>query len=291
MAAIRRIETERLVLEPAFVNDMSKELRQAIHDAGEFKWYFGMEENEERLQEISIKRKRFYNIFDLQSKFIGYIGLHREWDGYGVEIYILKEFRRKGYGKEAMMTILKEAFEGGVVETTKEDFSRIVATVRERNEASKLLMAQCGFEENERMMGLIHYHITRERFYEMQEGVNFIIDEQYFSHSFFEQMCWIDEEVEHIIKFNDKFNIKKDIQEKGRAAYGKEGYTHGINRLFEIIKSDPKNKDVLQEVWRAEKELISFLYDEPGALSEEQIFAYWNSYLQSYIAELDMHEK
>ena len=108
----------------------------------------------------------------------------------------------------------------------------------------------------------------------------------YFPKSFNEQMSWIDESVEHIIKHG---KIKKDVQERGRAVYGKQGYTHVIHRLFEIIKADPKNKAVLREVYRAEQELISYLYDEPDALPEAQIFAYWNSYLQAYIAELETH--
>lgn len=119
--------------------------------------------------------------------------------------------------------------------------------------------------------------------------VNMVDKKIYFPKSFNEQMAWIDEEVEHIIKYNDKYNIKKAIQEKGRAAYGGQGYTHAINRLFEVIKSDSQNKAVLREVCKAEQELISYLYDEPGALSEEKIYAYWNSYLQSYIAELEAH--
>ncbi len=109
----------------------------------------------------------------------------------------------------------------------------------------------------------------------------------YFPKSFNEQMTWIDEEVEHIIKYNDKYHIKKKIQEEGRVAYGKKGYTHAINRMFEIIKSDPKNKAVLHEVCKAEQELISFLYDESGAKSEEEIYTYWNNYLWAYVAELE----
>ena len=38
----------------------------------------------------------------------------------------------------------------------------------------------------------------------------------YFPKSFNEQMAWIDEEIEHIIKYNDKYNIKENIQERGR---------------------------------------------------------------------------
>lgn len=111
----------------------------------------------------------------------------------------------------------------------------------------------------------------------------------YFPKSFNEQMAWIGEEVEHIIKYNDDYDIKKNIQENGRKAYGETGYTHAINRLFSIITSDPKNKAVLHEVRKAQQELIAFLYDESGALSERQIYAYWNSYMQSYVAELEEH--
>lgn len=111
----------------------------------------------------------------------------------------------------------------------------------------------------------------------------------YFPKSFNEQMAWIGEEVEHIIKHNGEYDIKKNIQEKGRGAYGESGYTHAINRLFAIIKADSKNKAVLREVTKAEQELIDFLYDEPGALSEQQIYDYWNCYMQSYIAELENH--
>ena len=35
MAEIRRIETERLIIESTFIVDKSKELVQAIHEAGE----------------------------------------------------------------------------------------------------------------------------------------------------------------------------------------------------------------------------------------------------------------
>ena len=45
----------------------------------------------------------------------------------------------------------------------------------------------------------------------------------------------------------------------------------------------------MREVYRAERELMSYLYDESDALPEAQIFAYWNSYLQAYIAELETH--
>lgn len=93
----------------------------------------------------------------------------------------------------------------------------------------------------------------------------------YFSISFNEQMTWLGEEVERAVRHNDKSNI------------------HAINRLFEIVKNDPKNKALLHEICNAEKGLMAYLYDKPGAWSEDQIYSYWNSYLQSYIVELEAH--
>lgn len=46
---------------------------------------------------------------------------------------------------------------------------------------------------------------------------------------------------------------------------------------------------MLREVCQAEQELLDFLYDEPCALSEYEIYIYWNNYMQAYITELEMH--
>lgn len=107
----------------------------------------------------------------------------------------------------------------------------------------------------------------------------------YYSHSFIEQMAWVDEEVEKILKYK----YKKDIQAQGRNAYHEGGYTRAISRLFRIIESDPKNQALLSEIRRAESQLIAFLYDESNVLSEREIYEYWNAYLQSYVAELEAH--
>lgn len=111
----------------------------------------------------------------------------------------------------------------------------------------------------------------------------------YFHKSFNEQMAWIYEEVEHIIKYDEKHNIRLKIQQKGIAAYGEAGYTHAIHRLFEIVRADPKNIALLREVNMAEQDLVAYLYDKPDAPAEEEIFRYWNAYMQAYIAELEMH--
>lgn len=109
--------------------------------------------------------------------------------------------------------------------------------------------------------------------------------ETFFPRTFNEQMTWIGEEVEHIIRSNEKFHSKEEILKEGKMAYGKSGYTYTIHRLFRVIKADPKNQALLREINRAEQELIAFLYDEPGALTENEIFTYWNQYVWAYVAE------
>ena len=109
-----------------------------------------------------------------------------------------------------------------------------------------------------------------------------ITDERYFAKSFNEQMTWIDEEIEHIIKYK----LKDIIRAQGKEAYGRTNYTEGIKRLFDIVKTDPKNKPVWDEVDKAERDLIAFLYDEPGALSEREIYIYWNEYMWKYAEEV-----
>ena len=126
MAEIRRIETERLIIESTFIVDKSKELVQAIHEAGEFEWYFGVEETEQRLKDASIRRKWFYNIFDRERNFVGYLGFHQDGDDYEIEIYIIKEFRRRGYARECLKVMMREVFEGNIIDTSEEDIANLV---------------------------------------------------------------------------------------------------------------------------------------------------------------------
>ena len=114
-----------------------------------------------------------------------------------------------------------------------------------------------------------------------------IRNESYFSKSFNEQMTWIAEEVENIIRYDYKDVIKT----QGKTLYGKTNYTSTIKRLFDMVRTDPKNKQVVDEVNKAEQELIAFLYDERGVLSQEDIFTYWNEYMWKYIEKLNLHDK
>ena len=97
-------------------------------------------------------------------------------------------------------------------------------------------------------------------------------------------------EIIKIMKYDDKYHIKKSIQNKGRTAYGEDGHTQVINRIFRIVQSDPKNEGFLEEVDRAKEEFVKWIYDEPGAMSDEEMCLYYNSYLEAYMEEVSMEE-
>ena len=107
----------------------------------------------------------------------------------------------------------------------------------------------------------------------------------YFPRSFNEQMAWIDEEVELILRCEKRAKTR-NLNAEAKINRN-EGRGHVINRLFEIIKEDPKNVAVLREVEIAERELWAFFEHKHGAKSEEEIYAYWHNYLLAYIAELE----
>lgn len=100
--------------------------------------------------------------------------------------------------------------------------------------------------------------------------------------NFNEQMAQFDSEIDSIIKHNLKSNISK----KGKEAYGELGCASTVKRLFDIIKADPKNQALMREICQAERELIAFLFDEPNALSEQKIIAYWSKYTNAYVTEV-----
>ena len=112
----------------------------------------------------------------------------------------------------------------------------------------------------------------------------------YYPMSFNEQMAWIDEIVENLLQSESHKQLDK-IQKMGKETYSFDTLTYGLHRLFEIIRSDPKNKNLLRKINQAERELISFLYHEEDACSESEIFSYWNQYVQAYYSELESGSK
>ncbi|MBP3622425.1 MAG: GNAT family N-acetyltransferase [Lachnospiraceae bacterium] len=180
----QRFETERLIMESAHIVDKSKDIANAIHKAGEFEWFYGIKETKERLEMISINCKCFYNIFDREGKFLGYVGFSPEGEDYEVEIYIIKKYRRRGYATECLNRMIREAFLGSIEDIQDKNFTKIVSSVRKENIPSCALMEKCGFENSKAVADLCvlfhmmpdeepdkmgapifmkHYCITREK--------------------------------------------------------------------------------------------------------------------------------
>ena len=65
------------------------------------------------------------------------------------------------------------------------------------------------------------------------------------------------------------------------------GEPQSIQRLFESIKSDPKNAALLREIGRAEREAYAYLAGAPGAPPEEELRAYWQRVMDCYMAEIE----
>lgn len=109
--------------------------------------------------------------------------------------------------------------------------------------------------------------------------------EIYYPMSFLEQMTWVQEDIEHILNNN----TLETMRSAGIERFGEPGYGGSIKRLLEIIKSDPKNKPLLREIIKAEKELLLFIYDEHTDLTEEYIRNYWKEFFEAYCHVLEQN--
>lgn len=172
------MKTKRLYLTDAISDNRSREFATAIYEAGEIEWYYGVKVKTGIVDEITINRKNFYNIFDENNSFIGYIGVTCfENEAPEVELYILKQYRKSGYAKEVLTMFLSEIFRNGI---NGKKIEKVVSSVRVENTASRKLMESCGFElnkeigfcmkvlfdEDDELAGepieLVHYFITKD---------------------------------------------------------------------------------------------------------------------------------
>lgn len=107
--------------------------------------------------------------------------------------------------------------------------------------------------------------------------------EIWFSSSFNRQMADIQGEVSRLLNTNGKLEEIRNNKEY-------QGEPQVIRHVFEIIKMDPKNKERVPEIQKAENELFDFLDGKEGLVSEEKIREYWDGFLQAYIDEITEDE-
>ena len=156
-------ELQKIILTPvfSFVNNVEKLFKEEMLHENE--QYYGVKKSKEEVNEISLKHPLFWEIRIHDDKFIwntpiGYIGLRTDdirEKSCELEIYILKNYRKKGYGKLALKTLLDAVISMKVLvfdvdELVEKPFTpeEIKATVREENKASIGLLESCGFVED-----------------------------------------------------------------------------------------------------------------------------------------------
>lgn len=133
---------------------LTEKLKKAIREAGDFEAYYGIHETEEAYEQIDLDRPLFYCI-KRNGRFVGYIGFHGDDNTLEPEIYILKQYRNKGYGTTALSGLIEIAFGEGLLkkEKGKNDETicplKLVSTVRAENVYSRKMMETCGFIEKE----------------------------------------------------------------------------------------------------------------------------------------------
>lgn len=115
-----------------------------------------------------------------------------------------------------------------------------------------------------------HWNIQRE--------FNKEFDKHWFSITFLTQMVEIEGVMEHIFGDENKLeSIRSDRDYLGEP--------QSIQRVFDIIKSDPKNIALRREIDLAERETYDFLRGAANAPSETYMKEYWSNYLQAWIVE------
>ena len=154
---------------------ITEDFKKAIKEAGDFELYYGIQETEDKYDEIDFNwRPLFYSI-QIKAKNIGYIGFHGGDSGLEPEIYIFKPYRNKGYGTCVLKRFVDIAFKEGLVKKWREKTEnppplyafkketvfpeQLVSTVRVENEYSRKMMLKCGFRENKEPEALFRFFI------------------------------------------------------------------------------------------------------------------------------------
>lgn len=134
----------------------------------EFELYYGAKESERRYEMINLNQPLFWCIHanweedGYYRDEIGYIGITGDDTDIDIEIYIFKEFRRKGFAKKVLQKVI-EYIKAGRIKVFDEETQlikpftplNIQAIVREDNLASRALLESCGFKTPECFVAMI----------------------------------------------------------------------------------------------------------------------------------------
>lgn len=148
------IETENLLLKPGNNATDNKPFIEMLRRDGNFKDFCGLPFSERYLSSFEDYFEHINDdqcLFSIHPKekdiFIGYVGFHRERDGYELEFYIGKQFRRKGFCEEACIAIINELFNNGISANGNMIIEgKLYASTLPDNVAAIALLEKLGFE-------------------------------------------------------------------------------------------------------------------------------------------------
>jgi RimJ/RimL family protein N-acetyltransferase len=150
------IETKNLLLKPENNETDNEPFIRMLSQDGDFESFCGLpfsgkylemfvnyfehKENEQCLYSLYIKD---------DDVFIGYVGFHRECDDYELEFYVGKEFRRRGFCKEACVEVINLLFDEGLsVDGNILVEEKLYATTLPNNVAVNSLLENLGFKSH-----------------------------------------------------------------------------------------------------------------------------------------------
>lgn len=157
------IRSERLILKPATEQKMLSIYRRHLKEDGDFTLYTGLKLTGKNLKMFYLNRPYCFAICEAESgKMVGMVGLHHYDEERRMaepEWYIFKPYRRKGYGREAVTALARQAFDGKLFElreklmmdTFTEHYAvidLIRADIRLSNTASQRLAESCVFKKS-----------------------------------------------------------------------------------------------------------------------------------------------
>lgn len=148
------IETDRLLLWPS---DEDRDLwfyQKHLREDGDFELFTGLPYSEENVQLMRLTGPLYFTVVLKESQImIGYVA-YQEVSG-EVEFYIFKDWRRQGYGKEALTAFMGRIFAGGLLVEGENGVERSVsaevlaADTLTENDAAIRFMESCGFREKQ----------------------------------------------------------------------------------------------------------------------------------------------
>ena len=168
-------ETDRLILRPSSNSRDLEEYHRHLTTEGDFFLQYGMEMTDELLAQADFESNgvECYTIFFKDTgKMIGYVGLCPEGDEADIEFHIFKDYRNKGYCKEAATRLINAYFDG---ETGLIPGSRVTASTLLENEPAKGLLRSIGFRPVNTVM---QFKEESEEPYGVNVIINYVLEKK-----------------------------------------------------------------------------------------------------------------